>query len=134
MTGLDKFSRKQWKLDIGHNYNNTNITISPGVLVLFLVYVLDITGKAFKFSERRVGSFSNFSDWIDLKESDMVKIFQGEDLVDWSHIMDGDKQADLCIRYNLYTVKFVSLSKEIGNLLSTKFLFLLIYSQTQISI
>ena len=36
-----------------------------------------------------------------MRESDLAKVFQGEDLVDWSYIMEGEKQADLCIRYKL---------------------------------
>ena len=55
-------------------------------------------GKVFKFGNRNPGAAANFSDWLDLKESDMVKVFQGEELTDWSHIMEDDKQADVCVR------------------------------------
>ena len=39
-----------------------------------------------------------------MRESDLAKVYQGEDLVDWSYIMEGEKEADLCIRYKLTVV------------------------------
>ena len=49
-------------------------------------------GEHFVFSARGAGLPANFSDWIQLKEQDWAKVYDGEELIAWDDITETEEE------------------------------------------
>ena len=48
----------------------------------------ELKGSDFTFSPRGAGYPANFSDWIQLKEQNWAKVYEGSELISWDRITE----------------------------------------------